>query len=682
MEQHFALFKNFLLFKEQEKISLAKHTLLLISNLDLSITRFIGSSDPSNVLLIWLIKNLLQAQGDEIQKIKLSFSSPDHWTNIKNPPKTGKDPSIINKQHVDDIVIDTPVSYLVTPYVNNYNNNSTITRSSYSRGHTHIQKNLTPTEDQVPTPMQDVILLESINVFSNSTSIPINDDNQSPPDVFAQPTMSAILMNTSSSNDTLIKKVYNKKKKKLRQEPEKVDPTEVVPTNVLIDILIDVSEYVSETPERLSFNKIISAHPISIPKEIMDITFNEIVNESIDMIIDQLDSTHLSTPLPNPLKDQLSTRYQALLSSTGILDKSHSFTPSHNSSSQIDTSICSLSFDARVAVQRAQVTIKKDSCIKNIKAIKHKKEYLKKYTYDGFIVVEDIKSDSSINNHEELLAFIELFMRQIDHFTSVNYCSTESVPSVIVKFSKHEGLIKAANYFKHGHHTGRMKLILKTYYRIGRDKVSCREFKIINVPIDMDLLDVEQAIRSILKAYFKKSDIELRNTHVRKFSGFSPTHDLNLRQNLTSSMLVALTFSSINLKSKGYPEIPTGLTETQKDPSLNNSKELLINPWISPNIETSTSEHNDSHNDSHNLHINTIQDAAQGVALMEQINEGCGSTSSDHNFSLPITSGGHIINAAININKSQSQDSTLYPTIQQPQLTENYTHIDSVDSFV
>ncbi|RIA87192.1 hypothetical protein C1645_828118 [Glomus cerebriforme] len=131
--------------------------------------------------------------------------------------------------------------------------------------------------------------------------------------------------------------------------------------------------------------------------------------------------------------------------------------------------------------------------------LQHALSPLLKYTYDGFIAVKDIKLDSSIKNHKELLTFIELFMRQFDHFSSVNYCSTESVPSVIVKFSKHEGLVKAANFFKYGHHTGRMKLIPKTYYRIGRDKVSCREFKIINVPFNIELDTVEQAIRYLLK---------------------------------------------------------------------------------------------------------------------------------------------------------------------------------------
>ncbi|RIA95693.1 hypothetical protein C1645_733902 [Glomus cerebriforme] len=320
------------------------------------------------------------------------------------------------------------------------------------------------------------------------------------------------------------------------------------------------------------------------------------------MIVDQLDSTHLSESCPILTKDQLSTLYPTQSTSTGVLDKTHSFTPFHSSPtqiSQIDSSIRPLSFDAHVAVQRVQVAIKKNPSIKHIKAIRHKKEYLKsiksdesssnrsqhalspplEYTYDGFISVKDIKLDSSINNHEELLTFIELFMRQFNHFFSVHYCSTETVPSVIVKFSKHEGLIKAANFFKNGHHTGRMRLIPKTYYRMGRDKVSCREFKIINVPNNIDLDTVEHAIRAILKgetfylhhpskhiidaksenkdifftassntvcnllkqtwsisiekdvfrltpAYFKKSDVESRNSFVGKFSGFSPHHDL------------------------------------------------------------------------------------------------------------------------------------------------------------
>ncbi|RIA87359.1 hypothetical protein C1645_740195 [Glomus cerebriforme] len=124
-----------------------------------------------------------------------------------------------------------------------------------------------------------------------------------------------------------------------------------------------------------------------------------------------------------------------------------------------------------------------------------------------------------------------------------------------------------------------MKLIPKTYYRMDRDKVSCREFKIINVPVNIELDTVEQAIRFLLKgktfylrhlskytvdkkslckdifftasssyvcnllkqtwsitigqevfrlapAYFKKSDVEHHNKHIEKFTGFSSVHDL------------------------------------------------------------------------------------------------------------------------------------------------------------
>ncbi|RIA98237.1 hypothetical protein C1645_812952 [Glomus cerebriforme] len=261
-----------------------------------------------------------------------------------------------------------------------------------------------------------------------------------------------------------------------------------------------------------------STRSFSILPEIMNITFKEIVNELIDMIIDQIDSTHLLETLPNT-----------------------------SSSSNADTLVHLLSFDAYVAVQQAQVAIRKDPCIKQIKAIKYKREYLK---------IDDIKQGSSIKNYEELLAFIELFIHQFEHFSSINFCFTEQVPSIIVKFCKHEDLIKAANFFKNG-----------------------KEFKIINIPINIDLDIVEKAIRNLLRgdtfylrypskhyvdqklqcrdifftafssstcnnlkqtwsisidsdvfhlipAYFKKSDIEARNKYVGKFSGFSPYHTL------------------------------------------------------------------------------------------------------------------------------------------------------------
>ncbi|RIA79393.1 hypothetical protein C1645_840788 [Glomus cerebriforme] len=740
MEQRFTLFNNFLLFPEQEKVAIAKHTLLLVSNLDLSIARFLGSSDPSNVLLIWLIRNLLQAQDEEIQNIKLSFSSPELWNNIKSPkldgtnninntsvsnikydykcndvpsqlgtnPKTGKDPPLHNKQHVDDVTIDTSIIVESTP-LTDINKCNTTTRPSKSHDRTRELTNILPSEEHVSTftPMQDVILLAPINVASNNDII--KDGDQPSLSASTQPSMTPIPMDTSSSNDTLIKKANNKKKKKSKQEPVTTDPPENVPLFVPTDMLIDVSEHAIAPTETLMSKVITHEIPSPIPQEIMDITFNEIVNESIDMIVDQLDTTHLSESCPTLLKDQLSTRYSASSTSTGVLDKSHSFTPSQASSSQIDSSsIHPLSFDTRVAVQKAQIAIKKDPSIKHIKAIKHKKEYLKK----------DIKLDSSIKNHEELLAFIELFMRQFEHFSSVNYYSTETVPSVIVKFSKHEGLVKAANYFKYDNHTGRMKLIPKTYYRMSRDKVSCREFKIINVPNDVDLdailkgetfylrhpskhvidtksenkdifftassssacnllkqtwsISIDKEVFKLTPAYFKKSDIELRNLYVGKFSGFSPNHDLAfIKDNLqavtdlknvyrrpddnniylefmSESDLFNACSSNIyigNLKIKGIPRgtnwtdrdaflnshcnkrhklsaptpscatssnrIPVSPRKQQKDTPPNNSNELFNNPWNPQIVDDEISDLNDSSSP----HYNSLQ----GSALMDQL---------------------------------------------------------------
>ncbi|RIA87360.1 hypothetical protein C1645_740196 [Glomus cerebriforme] len=146
-----------------------------------------------------------------------------------------------------------------------------------------------------------------------------------------------VLMDTSFFNDSFIKKANNKKKKKSKQVPKLVTPSEVVAPHVPIDMLVDISEPAT-APIVTTLTKD-NALQISIPQEILDITFNEIVNESIDMIVDQLDSTHLSSSLPNLPTDQLSTRYRSPLSFTGILDKSHSFTPSPTSSSQVDSSI-------------------------------------------------------------------------------------------------------------------------------------------------------------------------------------------------------------------------------------------------------------------------------------------------------------------------------------------------------
>ncbi|RIA96640.1 hypothetical protein C1645_733130 [Glomus cerebriforme] len=290
---------------------------------------------------------------------------------------------------------------------------------------------------------------------------------------------STIPMDTSSSNDSLIKKSNQKKKKNSTQQYTLVKPLELAQPQVPIDTLIDISEHSIPAQEELTSKDNDLAQSISIPLEIMDITFNEIVNESIDMIIDQLDSTHLSEALPNIMPDQTITRYSPTLSSTGILDKSHSFTPSPVASPNADSPVRPLFFDTRVAVQQAQVAIRKDPCIKHIKAIKHKKEYLK-----------SIKAEEAFTNRSQ---------HALSPPLEYTYDGYISVPSVIVKFCKHEGLIKAANYFKNGNYNGRIKLIPKTYYRMGRDKVSCREFKIINVPIDIDLDIVEKAIRNLLK---------------------------------------------------------------------------------------------------------------------------------------------------------------------------------------
>ncbi|RIA81888.1 hypothetical protein C1645_836240 [Glomus cerebriforme] len=223
--------------------------------------------------------------------------------------------------------------------------------------------------------MQDIIMLEPINVATSH-----NYDSDQPSSVASDHLPNVFIpMDTSSTNDTLIKKLKSKKKKQLKYilKSEMVVSSKVVQLHISTDMLVDVSEHNNPSPDSPPNNDIALNISISIPQEIMDITFNEIVHELINMIVDQLDSAHLFPALHNTPTDQLSIHYLAPLSSTDVLDKSHSFISSQNSTSQVESSIHPLSFDTCVAVQMAQVAIKKDPNIKHIKAVKHKREYLK-----------------------------------------------------------------------------------------------------------------------------------------------------------------------------------------------------------------------------------------------------------------------------------------------------------------
>ncbi|RIA97140.1 hypothetical protein C1645_814369 [Glomus cerebriforme] len=216
--------------------------------------------------------------------------------------------------------------------------------------------NLTSHDEHKSNPMMDIIKINQINFSS-----PIANDTTTPHlDVLSLMVSPLILVDTSFSNDSLIKKSKVKKKKKLIYT-------------------------ITDSPDYQSF-KINNLGQLSfIPQEIIDITFHEIVN---DIKAEEHDSN----------KSQ------------------HALSPS------ID------------------------------------------YTYDKFVIVDDIKQDSSIHNPGKLLTYIELFMRQFEHFVSINYCSTKQLSSVIVKFSKYEGLVNAANLFKNVKHSIRTIFKGESFY--------------------------------------------------------------------------------------------------------------------------------------------------------------------------------------------------------------------------
>ncbi|RIA88635.1 hypothetical protein C1645_826044 [Glomus cerebriforme] len=187
-------------YHKHEKISLAKHTLLLVFNLDLTIARFIGSTEPSNVLLVWLIRNLSQIQEEKIKNIKLSFSSPGlkNLTNLTNLDNTNN----INNHNDESPSLSD---------VEDVNNIHLTRRSRLS----HALTNLTSLDVDLHnihgiSPMQDVIKLDPINVNTSSSKIM----DQTPVKNTAKVTQDPILMDMSTTNDTLSPKVNFKRQKR------------------------------------------------------------------------------------------------------------------------------------------------------------------------------------------------------------------------------------------------------------------------------------------------------------------------------------------------------------------------------------------------------------------------------------------------------------------------------------
>ncbi|RIA80815.1 hypothetical protein C1645_838019 [Glomus cerebriforme] len=213
---------------------------------------------------------------------------------------------------------------------------------SYLDHNNHVNNNNSMYRSNKPvTDIHHMTILPDLT-FTCAVSPPLDDHLPTP--------ISSILMNTSFTNDPLIKKSNKKKKKNSKQELPLVAPTKVISPHVLTDILIDVLKYANNPLEEFMPEDNNIKQSFSIPSEIMNITFNKIINKSIDMIVDQLDSTHLTDSLPNTLMDQLFTRYLMPLSSTSVLDKSHFFTPSHFTPANVDFSLRPLSFDTCIGV--------------------------------------------------------------------------------------------------------------------------------------------------------------------------------------------------------------------------------------------------------------------------------------------------------------------------------------------
>ncbi|RIA98100.1 hypothetical protein C1645_813145 [Glomus cerebriforme] len=241
-----------------------------------------------------------------ISNIKYGSKHSDVPSHLGIITKTGKDPPPQTSHHVDNIFIDTFPNKPV-PSINN-NIDNTATRLSCPHDLSREQNILLPPKDHVPiaTPMQDITLLAPINIITNNHK---SIEDRDLPSLTNSPhaSSSIILMDTSSSNDTLIKKANKKNKKKLIQDIVTTETPDIGPLHVPTDMLIDITECNPAQTDSTSYNETPQAIPSVISQEILDITFNEIVNESIDMLVDYLDSTHLSESCPTLTKNQLFT---------------------------------------------------------------------------------------------------------------------------------------------------------------------------------------------------------------------------------------------------------------------------------------------------------------------------------------------------------------------------------------
>ncbi|POG61924.1 hypothetical protein GLOIN_2v1785965 [Rhizophagus irregularis DAOM 181602=DAOM 197198] len=162
-------------------------------------------------------------------------------------------------------------------------------------------------------------------------------------------------------------------------------------------------------------------------------------------------------------------------------------------------------------------------------------------TYDAYIPINDINFYDSF---DDKFAFIELNVRNFSDYAGVEYNATDK--HIIIKNYAIGGMRRMVRLFNHFFKDSNLKMKEKKYYTLHGQRISSREFKILEIPNNIDRTSIESSIRRLLHArqllknvwsidienyiyrlgpaHFKASDFDERKKHRGEFIGFGKEH--------------------------------------------------------------------------------------------------------------------------------------------------------------
>ncbi|POG58665.1 hypothetical protein GLOIN_2v1820860 [Rhizophagus irregularis DAOM 181602=DAOM 197198] len=135
--------------------------------------------------------------------------------------------------------------------------------------------------------------------------------------------------------------------------------------------------------------------------------------------------------------------------------------------------------------------IKKHSPRNNVSIHAYTEE--KVATYDAFIPINDI---DHYNMVEDKISFIELNVRNMSDYAGIEYNAKDK--QIIIKNYVLGGMRRMVRVFNHYFKTSNFKMTEKKYYTLHGQRISSREFKILEVPNNTDKNAIESSIRSLL----------------------------------------------------------------------------------------------------------------------------------------------------------------------------------------